>query len=236
MRLVRLIANLGYGSQKEVRAMIRDGRLTDSAGAPLSMDSRIDHSAIRLDGEGLDPAAGMVLMLNKPINYTCSSTDPGRVIYELLPERFGRRHPVLAPVGRLDRDSTGLLLMTDDGALLHRITAPRSHVAKTYDVTLARPLDGGEAAIFASGTLMLRSETTPLAPATMVALGEKQARLTIVEGRYHQIKRMFAALGNHVESLHRRAVGGLTLGDLAPGRWRILSSAEVMGILESEGG
>jgi len=235
MRLVRLIANLGYGSQKEVRAMIRDGRLTDSDGVPLSMDSRVGHVGVRLDGEALDPASGMVLMLNKPVNYTCSTSDPGRVVYELLPERFGRRNPVLAPVGRLDRDSTGLLLMTDDGVLLHRITAPRSHVPKTYDVTLARPLDGGEAAIFASGALMLRSETTPLAPATMVVTGERQARLTIVEGRYHQIKRMFAAVGNHVESLHRRAVGGLDLGDLAPGRWRLLTAGDIARIFECGG-
>ena len=235
MRLVRLIANLGYGSQKEVRAMIRDGRLTLADGSPLGLDSRVEPDAVRLDGEALDPPPGMVVLLNKPFGYTCSSADPGRVIYELLPERFGRRTPVLASVGRLDRDSTGLLLMTDDGALLHRITAPRSHVPKTYEVTLARPLTGEEAAVFASGSLMLRSETTPLAPATMVALGTVQARITIVEGRYHQIKRMFAAVGNHVERLHRSAIGGLGLGDLAEGRWRLLTAADHAAVFMNEG-
>ena len=99
MRLVRLVANLGYGSQKEVRGMIRDGRLTSEDGTPLTAESRLDHRLIRLDGEGLDPGPGMVLMLHKPFGYTCSTSDPGRVVYELLPERFGRRNPVLAPVG-----------------------------------------------------------------------------------------------------------------------------------------
>lgn len=227
MRLIRLVANLGYGSQKEVRALIRDGRLTDADGTALAPDSHLPHDRIRLDGEPLDPPAGLVLMLNKPAGYTCSSADPGRIVYELLPPRFLRRKPVVAPVGRLDRDTSGLLLMTDDGALLHRITSPRSHIPKVYEVTLAEDLRGDEAALFASGTLVLRAETTPLAPAELVVTGPRAARLTITEGRYHQVKRMFAAAGNRVESLHRSAIGGLTLGDLPPGRWRPLEAAEI---------
>lgn len=227
MRLARLIANLGYASQKEARRMIRDGRLTSVDGTVLTDESAIVHELIRLDGEALDPAAGLVLMLNKPKGYTCSTSDPGRVVYELLPQRFSSRNPLVSSVGRLDRDSTGLLLMTDDGALSHKITAPRSHVPKTYHVTLARPLTGEEEAVFASGTLMLRSESTPLAPAKMAASGPQSAYITIVEGRYHQVKRMFAAVGNHVEGLSRTAIGGLDLGDLAPGAWRILSPADI---------
>lgn len=227
MRLARLIANLGYASQKEARRMIRDGRLTSVDGTVLTDECAVIHDHIRLDGEALDPAAGLVLMLNKPEGYTCSTSDPGRVVYELLPQRFSSRNPLVSSVGRLDRDSTGLLLMTDDGALSHKITAPRSHVPKTYHVTLARPLTGEEEAVFASGTLMLRSESTPLAPAKMAASGPQSAYITIVEGRYHQVKRMFAAVGNHVEVLSRTAIGGLDLGDLAPGAWRILSPADI---------
>jgi 16S rRNA pseudouridine516 synthase len=230
MRLVRLVANLGYGSQKDVRALLRDGRLTSVDGAPLKPDSKIAHADIRLDGEPLDPPAGIVLMLNKPLGYTCSTSDPGRVVYELLPPRFMRRNPIVAPVGRLDRDTTGLLLLTDDGALLHRITSPRSHIPKTYEVTLAQPLDGTEAATFASGTLMLRSDNSPLAPATLEPTGPASARLTVVEGRYHQVKRMFAAVGNHVETLHRAAIGGLTLGDLEPRKWRYLTADEIASV------
>ena len=227
MRLTRLIANLGYGSQRDVKAMIRDGRVTLADGSALSEASRAAHDDIRVDGEALDPAPGVVLMLNKPAGYTCSTADPGRIVYELLPPRFMRRNPIIAPVGRLDRDTTGLLLLTDDGKLLHRLTSPRHHVPKTYEVSLARPLDGTEAELFASGTLVLRSETTPLLPARLEATGPQTARLTITEGRYHQVRRMFAATGNHVERLHRAAIGLLALGDLPEGQWRVLGADEV---------
>lgn len=227
MRLVRLIANLGYGSQKDVRSMLRDGRVTRADGTELAESDKVDAADIRIDGEELDPPAGLVVMLNKPAGYTCSTSDPGRIVYELLPPRFMRRNPILAPVGRLDRDTTGLLLLTDDGKLLHRLTSPRHHVPKIYDVTLARPLDGTEAGIFAAGTLMLNAEKTPLAPAELLVLGPNQVRLTLHEGRYHQVKRMFAAIGNHVESLHRSGLGALTLGDLPEGRWRVLDAAEI---------
>ncbi|MGE4278393.1 MAG: pseudouridine synthase [Magnetospirillum sp.] len=227
MRLVRLIANLGYGSQKDVRALLRDGRITRADGRELAESDKVEAADIRVDGEELDPLAGLVVMLHKPAGYTCSTSDPGRIVYELLPPRFMRRNPILAPVGRLDRDTTGLLLLTDDGKLLHRLTSPRHHVPKIYDVTLARPLQGNEAEIFASGTLMLNSEKTPLAPAQLNVLGPTRARLTLHEGRYHQVKRMFAAIGNHVESLHRCGLGPLTLGDLPEGQWRALEPAEI---------
>jgi 16S rRNA pseudouridine516 synthase len=232
-RLDKLLANLGYGSRQEVRALIKDGRVTLVDGTVLDEAARVAHPHIRLDGEPLDPPAGLVLMLNKPDGYTCSTSDPGRIVYELLPQRFMRRNPIVAPVGRLDRDSTGLLLLTDDGALSHRITSPKRHVPKTYEVTLARALSGEEGTVFASGTLMLRSESTPLAPAELVVTGAQTARITITEGRYHQVKRMFAAIGNHVERLHRAAIGGLMLGDLGEGQWRTLSPDEVALVLGS---
>jgi len=168
----------------------------------------------------------LLILLHKPVGYTCSTKDPGRVIYDLLPERFRLRDPLLSPVGRLDRETSGLLLMTDDGALLHRITSPKSHLAKVYEVALAEDLNGTEAEIFASGTLMLESEKTPLAPAILQCVEPRRALVTLVEGRYHQIRRMFAAVGNHVESLHRRSLGGLTLEGLPAGQWRVLDEAE----------
>ena len=110
-------------------------------------------------------------MLHKPVGYTCSTKDTGRLIYDLLPPRFRLRNPVLSTVGRLDRDTSGLLLMTDDGALLHRITSPKAHLPKVYEAALATDLRGDEAAMFASGTLMLESENQPLAPATLEPAG-----------------------------------------------------------------
>ena len=226
MKLVKLIANLGYGSRKQVALMFREGRITDPAGEVLYADDAVAHADVRVDGEPLDPPQGLLLMLHKPVGYTCSTKDPGRVVYDLLPPRFRLRDPILSTVGRLDRDTSGLLLMTDDGALLHRITSPKSHLPKVYEATLASDLRGDEAEVFGSGTLMLESEKTPLAPAGFEALGPRRARITLVEGRYHQIRRMFAAVRNHVETLHRHTLGGLGLGELPAGQWRILGEAE----------
>jgi 16S rRNA pseudouridine516 synthase len=227
MRLVRLIANLGYGNRKDVAWMFREGRVTDPAGEVLYADDKVEPAQIRIDGEPLDPPMGLVLMMNKPLGVTCSRKDPGRVVYDLLPPRYRARSPALSTVGRLDRDTSGLLLFTDDGALLHRIISPRANVAKLYQATLAHDLQGDEQALFASGTLMLEAETTPLLPASLEVQSPRQASLRITEGRYHQVRRMFAATGNHVDALHRSAVGGLALGDLAAGAWRVLDAIEV---------
>jgi len=227
MKLVKLIANLGYGSRKQVAMMFRDGRVTDAKGDVLYADDQVEHANIRIDGEPLDPAAGLLLMLHKPVGYTCSTKDPGQVVYDLFPPRFRLRSPVLSTVGRLDRDTSGLLLMTDDGTLLHRIAHPKTKLAKVYEATLARDLRGDEVAVFASGALLLESEKEPLAPAHLDVVGPRQARLTLTEGRYHQARRMFAAVGNHVETLHRSCVGGLTLGNLAEGKWRPLNAADM---------
>jgi 16S rRNA pseudouridine516 synthase len=227
MKLVKLIANLGYGSRKDVSAMFREGRITDVAGEVLYADDRVAHADIRIDGEPLDPPAGLALMLHKPVGYTCSTKDPGRIVYDLLPPRFRLRSPLLSMVGRLDRDTSGLLLLTDDGALLHRIVSPKSQLAKVYEATLAEDLRGDEAALFASGTLQLESENTPLAPARLEVVTPRLARLTLTEGRYHQVRRMFAAVGNHVQALHRSRIGGLELGALAPGEWRTLVAGDV---------
>lgn len=230
MKLLRLIANLGYGSRRQVQQMFREGLVTDAQGEVLYADDLRDPRDVRIEGEPLDPPQGLVLMLHKPVGTTCSTRDAGRIVYDLLPPRFRLRDPVLSTVGRLDRDTSGLLLMTDDGLLLHRIISPKASVPKVYEATLASELRGDEAALFASGTLMLESEKTPLAPAMLDVLAPRRARLTITEGRYHQVRRMFAAVGNHVEALHRSRVGGLELGDLPAGQWRALDADTVQRI------
>jgi 16S rRNA pseudouridine516 synthase len=227
MKLLKHIANLGYGSRKQVAAMFRDGRITDASGDALREGDAIAHADVRIDDEPLDPAPGVVLMLHKPVGYTCSTRDPGRIVYDLLPPRFRLRDPIVSPVGRLDRDTSGLLLLTDDGALLHRITSPRTHLPKIYEATLAQDLRGDEAALFASGALMLESDDTPLRPAVLEVIESRRVRLTMIEGRYHQVRRMFAAVGNHVETLHRATVGGLVLGSLELGQWRALAADDI---------
>ena len=163
MKLVKLIANLGYGSRKDVTQLFRSGRITDADGEVLYADDVVPYETIRVDDEPLDPPPGLVLMMNKPLGVTCSRKDPGRMVYDLLPPRYSVRSPALSTVGRLDRDTSGLLLFTDDGALLHRIISPKAQVAKVYEATLAQDLRGDEGELFASGTLMLESEKEPLA-------------------------------------------------------------------------
>ena len=225
MKLVKHIANLGYGSRKEVQWLFREGRITDADGEVLYADDPVNHASIRIDGEPLDPPCGMLLMLNKPTGVTCSTKDPGRVVFDLFPPRYRLRSPALSTVGRLDRDTSGLLLLTDDGQLLHRIIAPKSKLPKVYLATLAQDLRGDEAALFASGTLMLEGEKTPLLPAELEVLDARSARLTLHEGRYHQVRRMFAAVGNHVAALHRERIGGLVLADLPEAQWIPLDDA-----------
>ena len=232
MNLVKHLANLGYGSRKEMQKLIRLGAITDASGAALDADTTVAHDDIRYSGKPLDPDFGMVLMLNKPTGYVCSLKDRGRLVYDLLPPRFAERKPVLSSIGRLDSETSGLLLFTDDGDFLHKIISPKNHVAKIYEVTCARPLEPGYGEIFASGTLVLNDEKDALKPAFLEVTGDKTARLTLYEGRYHQVRRMFAAVGNHVDALHRAQMGDLTLGTLKPGKWRILTADERAGLLK----
>ena len=236
VRLDRLLANLGYGSRREVEGLARAGRvrrdgapLTDaSARIPLDPDLP---ARMTVMGEPLDPLPGLCLMLHKPLGVTCSHKEAGPLVYGLLPERWRRRDPALSTVGRLDKETSGLLLLTDDGALLHRIIAPKARVAKRYRVRLARPLQGDEAAILASGELMLEGEDRPLLPVEMEAQDATRCAVTLHEGRYHQVRRMFAALGNHVDALHRDRVGRLALPDaLEAGGYHILGPDEIAAI------
>jgi 16S rRNA pseudouridine516 synthase len=236
LRLDRLLANLGYGSRREVQALVGAGRVLLDGAPVAEADGRIalapdlpDRMTVR--GRPLDPLPGVLLMLHKPLGMTCSHKEAGPLVYSVLPERWRRRDPAISTVGRLDKETSGLLLMTDDGGLLHRIISPKSNVPKRYVATLDRPLMGNETALFASGTMLLEDEEKPLLPAELEVLEPKLARLTLHEGRYHQVRRMFAAAGNHVVALHRDRVGGLDLpDDLEPGQYRALGSADIAAI------
>lgn len=244
LRLDRLLANMGYGSRKDIQTLVKAGRVTLDGKPMAAADDRIAVTPdlpqrMRVSGAALDPPPGLVLMLHKPVGVTCSHKEAGPLVYDLLPPRWRLRKPAFSTVGRLDKETSGLLLLTDDGALLHRIIAPKSNVTKLYRAVLARPLRGDETAALASGTLMLEGEEKPLLPVPMeVAADESPAatptvRVTLTEGRYHQVRRMFAALGNHVTHLHRERVGTLALPeDLAAGTYRLLDAdgiAQVFG-------
>ncbi len=233
LRLDRLLANLGYGSRREVGQMAAagmislDGARLRDAGQHVPLTADLPRR-LTVGGAAVDPPPPLTLILHKPLGLVCSHREPGRSVHELFPDRWRRREPALSTIGRLDIDTSGLLLVTDDGGLLHRVISPRRHVAKRYLATLDRPLRGDEAAVFAAGGLVLEGEADPLAPAVLLPLSPTTAHLTITEGRYHQVRRMFAAVGNHVVALHRDRIGGLDLpGDLAPGAWRPLAEAEL---------
>jgi 16S rRNA pseudouridine516 synthase len=237
-RVDKLLSSMGYGSRKDMARIAKLGGIALDGADILDVTQRITVTPdlpqrMQIDGQPLDPVAGLVMLLHKPLGMTCSHKEAGPLVYDILPDRWRRRDPAISTVGRLDKQTSGLLVLTDDGDLLHRIISPKRHVKKTYRATLARPLDGSEGALFASGQLMLEGETKPLAPAELQLLSPSEALLHVTEGRYHQVRRMFAATGNHVVTLHRQALGGLALPDsLAPGEWKLLDAAEIAMIFQ----
>lgn len=232
-RVDRLLGGLGYGSRNEMARLGKAGAILLDGAELTDVSKRIAVTPdlperMTVDGRALDPVPGLVMMLNKPLGMTCSHKEDGALVYDVLPDRWRRRDPAISTIGRLDKETSGLLLLTDDGDLLHRVISPKRHVAKVYRATLARPLAGTEQALFAAGGLVLEGEDKPLAPAELEVLSPTEARLTVTEGRYHMVRRMFAAAGNHVEALHRERIGALSLpDDLTPGEWRLLTPDEI---------
>ena len=222
-RLDQLLANLGYCSRRSARDFLKSHTVTTGAARLTDPARKINASDVRVDQEPLDHPEGLLVMLHKPLGLICSH-DPaeGSSVYSLLPPRWRERSPQVTSVGRLDKETSGLLLLTDQGPLVHRLTSPRHHVPKRYRARTDDPIPAGLVALFASGQLLLDGERDPCAPARLEIMGEKEALLELTEGRYHQVRRMFASQGLTVLTLHRESFGDLTLGDLAPGVWREL--------------
>lgn len=226
MRLDRYVSQAAGLSRAAVRTLLRrgavtvDGAVVKAAGLHVLAASRVE-----LDGRPLVLPVLRYFMLHKPVGVVCSTRDPGHpTVLGLLDLP---RRELLHPVGRLDADATGLVLLSDDGAWSHGITSPRRHRNKVYRVTLAEPLAPSAVERFAAG-LLLKGEEKPTLPAQLELLSPTEARVTLQEGRYHQVKRMFAALGNRVAALHREAIGPVRLDPaLAPGAYRALRADEV---------
>ena len=223
-RIDQLLANLGYCSRREARAWVDAGRVTVKGAIAGDVAEKASPAEVRVDGEPLDHPDGLLLMLNKPIGLVCSHEErEGPGVYSLLPERWRRRNPVVTSIGRLDKDTSGLLLLTDQSPLVHRLTSPKHKVPKVYRATVDEDLGPELVPLFASGTLKLAGEDAACAPAALQLLGPRVAELTLIEGRYHQVRRMFSACGANVLTLHRTRFGPLELDDLLPGTWRELS-------------
>lgn len=224
-RLDQILSSLGYCSRREAAAFVKDGRVKCGGVTLTKADMRVDAHAITLDDDPLEAPDGLLAVLHKPIGYVCTHNgDEGPTIYELLPDQWLRRNPAVTSVGRLDKETSGLLLVTDIGSIVHQHTSPKSAVEKVYIATLDRDLEPGLIEIFARGEVMLRGEEKPCLPAKLEILDARSARLTLTEGRYHQVRRMFASQGWHVEHLHRERVGEYTLDGLAEGEWRLVEA------------
>ena len=223
-RLDQLLANLGYCSRREARIWVAGGRVT-VAGVPADdFGMKAAEADVRIDGELLDHPDSLLLLLHKPVGLVCSHDErEGPNVYSLVPERWRRRNPQLTTIGRLDKETSGLLLLTDISPLVHRLTSPKQKMPKVYRATVDRDLEPSLTATFASGSLMLEGETEPCAPAALTIVSPREADVALTEGRYHQVRRMFAASGYTVLTLHRSRFGDLTLGDLPAGQWRELS-------------
>jgi len=230
LRLDRFISQAAGLSRSQARALIRRGRVTVAgrsvrdAGFPLA-----EGQSVELEGRAMALPQSLYLMMHKPAGLLSATRDDQQAtVLSLLPPPLARRVHL---VGRLDKDTSGLLLLTDDGAWSHRISSPRHHCAKTYVAELAEPLPPDAEDSLVRGVL-LRGEKSPTRPAALQRLGQTRVRVTITEGRYHQVRRMFAALGNRVTHLHRDTVGGLKLdAALAPGQWRVLTGDEVRAVI-----
>ena len=222
-RLDQLLANLGYCSRREARDWIESGRVTMKGKVSDDSGTKAHPADVLVDGQPLDHPDGLLLLLHKPLGLVCSHDErEGPNVYSFLPPRWGTRNPQITSIGRLDKDTSGLLLLTDQTALVHRLTSPKHKVPKLYRATVDRDLPDGLAELFASGTLLLSGEKDPCLPAELRILDPRTAELTLTEGRYHQVRRMFASQGCEVLTLHRTAFGDLTLGDLPPGQFREL--------------
>lgn len=226
MRLDKYIAGVTDYSRREVKKLLKHGLITVEGVVQDDPSFAVDALAsVNLDGEPLRAAGFRYFMLHKPLGYVCANKDRQHLtVMELIDEDNTEQ---LHVAGRLDIDTTGLVLISDDGQWIHRVTSPRRECKKTYYVETVDPIDEACVERFAEG-IKLDGEKRNTLPAELLVIDEQSARLSISEGKYHQVKRMFAAMGNRVDGLHREQIGSIVLdNDLPPGEYRALTKQEV---------
>ncbi len=227
--LAQVLFSQGFGARRECAGLIAGGHVTLAGQVcddPLH-EIETDGLVFGVRGVAWPYHAKALIVLNKPAGVECSQKPKHHPsVYSLLPPPLRKRD--VQAVGRLDEDTTGLLLLTDDGTLIHRLTSPKHHVPKVYEVGCKHAVDAKQITALLAGVRLL-DETSDVRAAACEATGERSLRLTLLAGKYHQVKRMIAAVGNRVETLHRSAFGALALpADLAPGRWRWLAGPQVL--------
>jgi 16S rRNA pseudouridine516 synthase len=222
MTPAELLFSQGFGTRRECAALVAHGLLeVEGLGVVADAGRELERAGLWFrvrGGERWPYRERALIVLNKPAGYECSQKPRHHPsVYSLLPAPLRRRG--LQAIGRLDEDTTGVLLFTDDGALVHRLTSPKRHVAKVYEVRCKHAVDPAQIERLLAGVL-LHDDAQTVAAAACEASGERALRLTLTEGKYHQVKRMVAAVGNRVEALERSAFGPLRVDGLAPGAWR----------------
>ena len=223
MRIADILYSQGFGTRRACMGLVQHGAVTVGGQVVQDPEQDFDTDALvfTVEGQSWPFHAQLLLMLHKPAGYECSRAPQHHPsVLSLLPAPLQRRG--VQTVGRLDQDTTGLLLLTDQGPWLHRLTHPKRHVAKVYRVSTTRPVEPVQTAALLAG-VVLNDDPKPVRAEACEITGPQQLLLTINEGRYHQVKRMLAAVGNHVQALHRIRFGPWVLpDDLAPGQWRVL--------------
>lgn len=229
LSLDRILQSQGFGTRKYCRALIEDGDVSIGGAVQDNYKATYEAEGLVLEvfGEEWVVRERVYIALYKPANYECSrkpSHHPG--VLTLLPEQFSWRD--VQPVGRLDHDTTGMLLMSDDGPFIHAQSSPKRHVPKVYQATTAEPVTDELVAQLLGG-VQLHDEPAPLAAVTCIKRGEHQLEIVLEQGKYHQVKRMLAAAGNHCAALHRSAIGQLQLDSLGleEGEWCYLSAEQL---------
>jgi 16S rRNA pseudouridine516 synthase len=242
MQLQELLYTQGFGTRRVCAGLVQQGFVSVEGAVLRDPAAEVQASeglAFAVQGTAWEYHEKAYLMLHKPAGTECSqkpSTYPS--IYTLLPSPLRLRPNKGAvqgvqAIGRLDQDTTGLLLLTDDGQFIHRMGSPKHHVPKVYEVTTKHPVDDTQVARLLAG-VVLEDDPKPVRAAACEPVGPLHLRLTLTEGKYHQVKRMLAAVGNRVEALHRSRIGALALGaDLGPGQWRWLAAQEVSALREA---
>lgn len=233
-RLDKIIAACGAASRREVKMLVKQGRVRVDGVLAAAADMKVDENTnlITVDGTELKYEKFLYVLLHKPAGVLSATEDKRQeTVLDLLPEAYRKRG--LAPVGRLDKDTEGLLLLTDDGELTHRLLSPKYHVDKVYYARVNGTPDASDCAAFAAGIPL--SDFTCL-PAQLTLLGEGECRVTVQEGKFHQVKRMLASRGKPVTYLKRLSMGPLQLDEgLLPGQWRLLEKEEILALQEACG-
>jgi len=232
IRLDKFLSDAGAASRREAKELLKAGRVTVNGAVCRAGEQKIDpaRDAVALDGAALRAGQGRVFMLNKPAGVVTATEDKTeKTVLELLPPEL--KGLGLFPVGRLDKDTTGLLLLTNDGDLAHRVSSPRHHVPKVYLAEVDALLEAADAERFRAGLTL--ADGTNCLPAELEILERQRCRVTLREGKYHQVKRMLSACGKRVTALHRISVGGLALDEKLPqGALRELNETEIASIFK----